>query len=43
MELIRKKQFVAITLDLDDEIFIVYVAFVVSSNLSLKFYVFQKV
>lgn len=35
MELIRKKEFVAITLDLDDKIFIVYIVSLANPNIYL--------
>lgn len=41
VELVRKNNFIASFLDLDDKIFIVYIAFLTSSNLSLEVYLFQ--
>lgn len=38
MEFVEKKEFIAIALNLDNKIFIVYIAFFASSNLYINFY-----
>lgn len=42
MEIVRKKEFTVAVFDLDDEIFIVYIAFLTSPNQDLEVHLFQK-
>lgn len=42
VELVKKKEFVITTLDLNNETFVVYIAFLISFNLGLEIYLFQK-
>lgn len=40
MELAKKKELIVVALDLNDEIFIIYVAFLISFDLDLDIYFF---
>lgn len=43
MKLVKKKEFAAVTLDLNDKVFVIYIAFFASFDLDIEFYSFYKV